>query len=124
MKAIITFALILINLSTFTSAESYHCYHPCKYDKDNECSLFYHRKSKMTFYEEKKWREYIATENEDHLLLIRNRFPQKGDLPEALFVEVVHIDKFNNFKFMKNCVGNVCDEPYEPLLGKCLLVKN
>ena len=55
---------------------------------------------------------------------IRKRFPEKEDLPEALFVEIVHIDKFDNFKFMKNCVGNVCDEPLEPLLGKCLLVTN
>ena len=103
---------------------SYKCYFPCKYDNENECSLYYHRKSQTTFYEEKKWRVYNAQENEDHLLLIRNGFPQKEDLPEALYVDIVHIDKFDNFKFMKNCVGNACDEPLEPLLGRCKYVIN
>ena len=116
--------LIIIFSSTFiekVAGESYHCWFPCKHNKDNECSLFYHRKSSNTFYEEKKWRIYNAQENEDHLLLIRNGFPKKEGLPEVLFVEIVHIDKFDNFKFMKNCVGNSCDEPYIPLIGRCFL---
>ena len=119
MFQIIVLSLIYFSVSFSSFAESYHCYFPCKFNKDNECSLFYHRKSKNSFYEEKKWRAYDAQENEDHLLLIRNGFPEKGDLPEALFVEIVHIDKFDDFKFMKNCVGNACDEPYVPLIGKC-----
>ena len=113
-----------ISLNASASAEAYHCYFPCKYEKGDECSLFYHRNSETTFYEEKRWRIYDAQENEDHLLLIRNGFPTKDDLPEGLFVEIVHIDKFDNFKFMKNCVGNSCDEPLEPLLGKCSVVPN
>tara|TARA_B100001939_G_C16760666_1_gene538179 strand:+ start:66 stop:449 length:384 start_codon:yes stop_codon:yes gene_type:complete len=123
-------SLILITIFIFpsfvkkASGESYHCWFPCKHNKDNECSLFYHRKSSNTFYEEKKWRVYDAQENEDHLLLIRNGFPQKESLPEVLFVEIVHIDKFDNFKFMKNCVGNSCDEPYTPLIGKCFQKQN
>ena len=124
MKYILIILIISMSFSFSAFAESYHCYYPCKFNKGNECSLFYHRKSKDIFYEEKKWRTFDAQENEDHLLLIRKRFPEKGDLPEALFVEIVHIDKFDNFKFMKNCVGNVCDEPLEPLLGKCLFVTN
>ena len=118
-------SLLIYNIISFRSlAETYQCYFPCKYDKENECSLYYHRKSQNTFYEEKKWRVYNAQENEDHLLLIRNGFPQKESLPEVLYVEIVHIDKFDDFKFMKNCVGNACDEPLEPLLGRCKFVKN
>ena len=118
-------SILINNIISFQSlAETYKCYFPCKYDKENECSLYYHRKSQNTFYEEKKWRVYNAQENEDHLLLIRNGFPQKEDLPEALYIDIVHIDKFDNFKFMKNCVGNACDEPLEPLLGRCKFVKN
>ena len=118
-------SLLIYNIISFQSlAETYQCYFPCKYDKENECSLYYHRKSQNTFYEEKKWRVYNAQENEDHLLLIRNGFPQKESLPEVLYVEIVHIDKFDDFKFMKNCVGNACDEPLEPLLGRCKFVKN
>ena len=119
MFQIIVLSLIYLSICFSSFAESYHCWFPCKHDKHNECSLFYHRKSSNTFYEEKKWRVYDAQENEDHLLLIRNGFPQKQDLPEVLFVEIVHIDKFDDFKFMKNCVGNACDEPYTPLIGKC-----
>ena len=118
-------SILIYNIVCFqTLAESYHCYFPCKHEKENECSLYYHRKSHATFYEEKKWRVYNAQENEDHLLLIRNGFPQKEDLPEALYIDIVHIDKFDNFKFMKNCVGNACDEPLDPLLGRCEFVKN
>ncbi len=118
-------SILIYNIISFQSlAETYQCYFPCKYDKENECSLYYHRKSQNTFYEEKKWRVYNAQENEDHLLLIRNGFPQKESLPEVLYVEIVHIDKFDDFKFMKNCVGNACDEPLEPLLGRCKFVKN
>lgn len=118
-------SLLIYNIISFQSlAETYQCYFPCKYDKENECSLYYHRKSQNTFYEEKKWRVYNAQENEDHLLLIRNGFPQKESLPEVLYVEIVHIDKFDDFKFMKNCVGNACDEPLEPLLGRCKYVIN
>ena len=79
--------LIIIFSSTFiekVAGESYHCWFPCKHNKDNECSLFYHRKSSNTFYEEKKWRVYDAQENVDHLLLIRNGFPPKDDLPKGL----------------------------------------
>ena len=57
------------------------------YDNENECSLYYHRKSQTTFYEEKKWRVYNAQENEDHLLLIRNGFPQKEDLYKDVYKE-------------------------------------
>ena len=118
-------SILIYNIVCFqTLAESYHCYFPCKHEKENECSLYYHRKSHATFYEEKKWRVYNAQENEDHLLLIRNGFPQKESLPEVLYVEIVHIDKFDDFKFMKNCVGNACDEPLEPLLGRCKYVIN
>ena len=118
-------SVLIYNIISFQSlAETYQCYFPCKYDKENECSLYYHRKSQNTFYEEKKWRVYNAQENEDHLLLIRNGFPQKESLPEVLYVEIVHIDKFDDFKFMKNCVGNACDEPLEPLLGRCKFVKD
>ena len=118
-------SILIYNVISFQSlAETYQCYFPCKYDKKNECSLYYHRKSQNTFYEEKKWRVYNAQENEDHLLLIRNGFPERESLPEVLYVEIVHIDKFDNFKFMKNCVGNACDEPLEPLLGRCKFVKN
>jgi len=118
-------SILIYNIICFQSlAETYKCYFPCKYDKENECSLYYHRKSQNTFYEEKKWRVYNAQENEDHLLLIRNGFPQKESLPEVLYVEIVHIDKFDDFKFMKNCVGNACDEPLEPLLGRCKYVIN
>ena len=118
-------SILIYNIISFQSlAETYQCYFPCKYDKENECSLYYHRKSQNTFYEEKKWRVYNAQENEDHLLLIRNGFPQKESLPEVLYVEIVHIDKFDDFKFMKNCVGNACDEPLEPLLGRCKFVKD
>ena len=118
-------SVLIYNIISFQSlAETYQCYFPCKYDKENECSLYYHRKSQNTFYEEKKWRVYNAQENEDHLLLIRNGFPQKESLPEVLYVEIVHIDKFDDFKFMKNCVGNACDEPLEPLLGRCKYVIN
>ena len=118
-------SLLIYNIISFQSlAETYQCYFPCKYDKENECSLYYHRKSQNTFYEEKKWRVYNAQENEDHLLLIRNGFPQKESLPEVLYVEIVHIDKFDDFKFIKNCVGNACDEPLEPLLGRCKYVIN
>ena len=118
-------SILIYNIISFQSlAETYQCYFPCKYDKENECSLYYHRKSQNTFYEEKKWRVYNAQENEDHLLLIRNGFPQKESLPEVLYVEIVHIDKFDDFKFMKNCVGNACDEPLEPLLGRCKYVIN
>ena len=118
-------SILIYNIVCFqTLAESYHCYFPCKHEKENECSLYYHRKSHATFYEEKKWRVYNAQENEDHLLLIRNGFPQKDGLPEVLYIEIVHIDKFDDFKFMKNCVGNACDEPLEPLLGRCEFVKN
>ena len=124
MYQIIIFSLIYLSICFSSFAESYHCYYPCRFNQDNECSLFYHRKSKDSFYEEKKWRAYDAQENEDHLLLIRNRFPEKEDLPEVLFVEIVHIDKFDDFKFMKSCVGNACDEPLKPLLGKCLFVAN
>ena len=118
-------SILIYNIISFQSlAETHKCYFPCKYDKENECSLYYHRKSQNTFYEEKKWRVYNAQENEDHLLLIRNGFPQKESLPEVLYVEIVHIDKFDDFKYMKNCVGNACDEPLEPLLGRCKYVIN
>ena len=118
-------SILIYNIISFQSlAETYQCYFPCKYEKEKECSLYYHRKSQNTFYEEKKWRVYNAQENEDHLLLIRNGFPQKESLPEVLYVEIVHIDKFDGFKFMKNCVGNACDEPLEPLLGRCKFVKD
>ena len=121
MKFILIFTFIFINLCFSALAESYHCHYQCRYEKNSECSLYYHRKSQNTFYEEKKWRTYNAQENDEHLLLIRNRFPEKGDLPEVLFVDIVHIDKLDNFKFMKNCVGNVCDKP---ILGKCIFVAN
>ena len=124
MFQIIVLSLIYLSICFSSFAESYHCWFPCKHNKDNECSLFYHRKSSNTFYEEKKWRVYDAQENVDHLLLIRNGFPQKEGLPEVLFVEIVHIDKFDNFRFMKNCVGNSCDEPYIPLIGRCFLKQN
>ena len=124
MFQIIVLSLIQLSICFSSFAESYHCWFPCKHNKDNECSLFYHRKSSNTFYEEKKWRVYDAQENEDHLLLIRNGFPKKEGLPEVLFVEIVHIDKFDNFKFMKNCAGNSCDEPYTPLIGKCFQKHN
>ena len=124
MKTKIIFIIAFIVLNNSAWAESYHCYFPCNHEKGSECSLFYHRKSETTFYEEKRWRIYAAQENEDHLLLIRNGFPQKDDLPEGLYIEIVYIDKFDNFKFMKNCVGNTCHEPLEPLLGKCSVVVN
>lgn len=83
---------------------------------------FYYRKSKDSFYEKKN--AYLwCSEKWRHLLLLRNQFPEKRDLPEVLFLEIVHIDKFD-FKFMKNCVWNVCDESLEPLLGRCLRVTN
>ena len=118
------FVLFFINLCFSATADSYHCYYPCKFDKDNECSLYYHKTSKNTFYEEKKWRVYNAQENDDHLLLTRNGFPQKDDLPEALFFAVVHIDKLNDFQFVKSCTGNSCEESYEIIKGKCMFVKN
>jgi hypothetical protein len=78
MKFILIFTFIFINLCFCALAESYHCYYQCRFEKNSECSLYYHRKSQNTFYEEKKWRTYNAQENDEHLLLIRNRFPEKG----------------------------------------------
>ena len=61
------FIFIFINLCFSALAESYHCYYQCRYEKNSECSLYYHRKSQNTFYEEKKWRTYNAQENDEHL---------------------------------------------------------
>ena len=118
----IIFALTIYQVScSFVYAETYKCSFPCFADAKQTCSHYYDRKDPGQFVEDNRWNIYKAQENDDDLLLTRIFFPSENDIPEEIYVDVVHIEKWQNNKYTKYRYNGFCfDNCDECVAGLCI----